>query len=108
MAMINLGSSMRYGPSGKRRKTKAWTTRTKKPVMHTSTLQPTFHEQARMEEAKRHREMYPSWTGTSNHTPGKQDESYKHEVSKNYTVAIGYNKGAYQVIPNNEIKSIGK
>ena len=108
MAMINLGSSMRYGPTGKRRKTKAWTTRTKKPSVNDGTLQPSFHEQARMEEAKKHREMYPSWTGTSIHTPGKQDDSYKHEVSKNYTVAIGYNKGAYQVIPNNEIKSIGK
>jgi len=28
--------------------------------------------------------------------------------SKNYTVAIGYNKGTYQVIPQDEIKSIGK
>jgi hypothetical protein len=36
------------------------------------------------------------------------DNSYKQEVSKKYTVAIAYNKGAYQVIPNENIKDIGK
>jgi len=38
----------------------------------------------------------------------KPDDSYKKEVSKNYTVAIAFNKGAYQVIPNRDIKHIGK
>jgi hypothetical protein len=37
-----------------------------------------------------------------------EDTSYKKEESKNYTVAIGYNKGTYQVIPRDEITSIGK
>ena len=44
-------------------------------------------------------------------TPPKpfiQDDSYKKEVSKNYTVAIAFNKGAYQVIPNQDIEHIGK
>jgi hypothetical protein len=36
------------------------------------------------------------------------DNSYKQEVSKQYTVSIAYNKGAYQVIPKKEIKDIGK
>ena len=36
------------------------------------------------------------------------DNSYKKEVSKQYTVSIAYNKGAYQVIPKKEIKDIGK
>ena len=35
-------------------------------------------------------------------------QSYKKEVSKNYTVSIAYNKGAYQVIPKKEVKSIGR
>ena len=38
----------------------------------------------------------------------KPDDSYKKEVSKNYTVAIAFNKGAYQVIPNRDMKHIGK
>ena len=37
-----------------------------------------------------------------------KDTSYKKEISNQYTVAIGYNKGAYQVIPNSDLKHIGK
>lgn len=36
------------------------------------------------------------------------DNSYKKDISKQYTVSIAYNKGAYQVIPKKEIKDIGK
>ena len=36
------------------------------------------------------------------------DNAYKKEVSKQYTVSIAYNKGAYQVIPKKEVKDIGK
>lgn len=38
----------------------------------------------------------------------KEDDTYKKEVSSNYTVAIAYNKGAYQVIPKKEVKDIGR
>ena len=37
-----------------------------------------------------------------------EDDTYKKEVSSNYTVAIAYNKGAYQVIPKKEVKDIGR
>ena len=36
------------------------------------------------------------------------DNSYKKDISKQYTVSIAYNKGAYQVIPKGEVKDIGK
>tara|TARA_B100002019_G_C21266139_1_gene599553 strand:- start:1547 stop:1846 length:300 start_codon:yes stop_codon:yes gene_type:complete len=36
------------------------------------------------------------------------DSSYKKEVSKNYTVSIAFNKGAYQVISDRDIEHIGK
>jgi hypothetical protein len=36
------------------------------------------------------------------------DTKIKQEVSKNYTVAVAYNKGAYQVIPKDSVKLIGK
>ena len=106
MAMINLGSSMRYGPSGKRRKTNAWTTKKRKPTT-TTPLKPCALTRERMEAAKKHREMYPSWTGKATYS-APVDDSYKQEVSKNYTVSIAYNKGAYQVIPKKDIKSIGR
>ena len=50
---------------------------------------------------------YPSYTGPSTYTP-LPDNSYKAKESQNFTVAIGYNKGGYQVIPKDEIKHIGK
>lgn len=36
------------------------------------------------------------------------DMSFKREVSAKYTVAIAYNKGAYQVISAENVKHIGK
>ena len=37
-----------------------------------------------------------------------KDNSYKLEVSKNYTIAPAYNKGAYMVIGPDNIKDIGR
>ena len=36
------------------------------------------------------------------------DNSWKVEISKKYTVAPAYNKGAYQVITRENVKDIGK
>ena len=49
---------------------------------------------------------YPSAKVMDYKTP--EDTSYKKEISKQYTVSIAYNKGAYQVIPRKEVKDIGK
>lgn len=95
---------MRYGPHGKRRKTTAWSTK-KKKVIFNSDYKPV--ESERMKQIKAFEKKYPSLGITTGYSP-LPDESYKKEVSKNYTVAIGYNKGGYQVIPNREIKDIGK
>ena len=46
-------------------------------------------------------------TGICN-TSISPDTKVKQEVSKNYTVAVAYNKGAYQVIPRDSVKLIGK
>jgi hypothetical protein len=59
-----------------------------------------------LEAAKKHREKYPSMP-MGEYSPSK-DTSYKKEVSKNYTVSIAYNKGAYQVIPKDDVEHIGK
>ena len=37
-----------------------------------------------------------------------EDNSWKVEESKKFTVAPAYNKGAYQVIPRGDVKWIGK
>jgi hypothetical protein len=44
---------------------------------------------------------------TTKYTP-EVDNSWKIEESKKFTVAPAYNKGAYQVIPQSDIKHIGK
>ena len=36
------------------------------------------------------------------------DNSWKLEISEKYTVAPAYNKGAYQVIPREDVEHIGK
>ena len=54
------------------------------------------------------KKKYPSAAMYSVGNTSKPDDSYKKETLKKYTVAIGYNKGGYQVIPNSEIKDIGK
>jgi|TARA_A100001391_G_scaffold70860_1_gene45273 hypothetical protein len=38
----------------------------------------------------------------------KRDNNHELEVSKNYTIAPAYNKGAYQVIGKDSIKDIGR
>lgn len=42
------------------------------------------------------------------HTTVDPNAKVKQEVSSNYTVAVAYNKGAYQVIPKDGIKHIGR
>lgn len=110
MGMINLGSSMRYGPTGKRRKTTAWNTTKRKVVKphEQGKLKMSLSEQQRIESIREFDLKYPSYSGTKTGNTLVADDSYKKEASKNFTVAIGYNKGGYQVIPNNEIKHIGK
>jgi len=106
MGYINLGSSMRYGPSGKKRKTSAWTTK-KKKIQSSGPITPDQRTIDRMKEAEEHKKKYPSLESNKGYAP-IPDNSYKKEASKNFTVAIGYNKGGYQVIPKSEIKHIGK
>ena len=58
------------------------------------------------DEDKTHREKYPSLITSKPFN--FVDTSYQQEISKQYTVAVAYNKGGYQVIPNTQIKDIGK
>lgn len=112
MGYINLGNSLRYGPSGKKRKSyyKTKSLSTKKQTATKSTLKTSYQESERMKEIREHKDKYPSLmeSGNNRGNTHKPDDSYKKETSKKYTVAIGYNKGGYQVIPNSEIKDIGK
>jgi len=55
---------------------------------------------------------YPSSTQMPTSSKGDSEsaewQKEKREISSTYTIAPAYNKGAYQVVPKNEIKHIGK
>ena len=94
--------SMNHTYSGRKKKRVAKVKRTQKPFIPL---------------AKEERVFKPApWAGTDREfksTPLSaytvpNDTSYRQEVSKKYTVAIAFNKGAYQVIPNEDIEHIGK
>ena len=59
-------------------------------------------------EANEHRLKYPSFNLALHKPSSGTDDSYKKEISSNYTVAVAYNKGGYQVIPKSQIKDIGR
>ena len=88
--------SMNYDQFGRKRKKVA---KRSKKAMTFKAKQPDFKKQSK-------KTMYPSAKPTEYTTP--EDTSYKKEISKQYTVSIAYNKGAYQVIPKNAVKDIGK
>ena len=91
-----INGSINHSYSGRKRKTHR---KVKK-------IEPAFKPLVRKEVYRRDVEYYPS----APMTMGKDmpDSSYKKEVSKSYTLAPAYNKGAYQVISKENIKHIGR
>ena len=92
--------SLNYDQFGRKRKKK--TTKARKS---TNQRTKTFKSSIKTTKSS-NKTIYPSAKPTEYKTP--EDTSYKKEISKQYTVAIAYNKGAYQVIPNSDRKHIGK
>jgi len=91
--------NLQYDQFGRKRKSKLH-----KAVKSTATQEwKTF---APVPTFRRTTKEYPSAPLSQYTTP--RDSSYKKEVSSKYTVSIAYNKGAYQVIPKEEVKHIGK
>tara|TARA_Y100000114_G_C11715940_1_gene305934 strand:- start:719 stop:1000 length:282 start_codon:yes stop_codon:yes gene_type:complete len=69
-------------------------------------VERTFRPLVRKEVYRRETEYYPSQEMMG--IASKTDDTYKKEVSQSYTLAPAYNKGAYQVIPTENIKDIGR
>ena len=103
--------SMTHSYSGKKRKTSAWKKKSAPRKCRTESLRVESHIKDRIKEMNAHRERYPSYVGKVSKATAmgtRRDDSYKQEISKNYTVAPAYNKGAYQVINKSNIKDIGR
>ena len=108
MGMMNMGGSLRYDYSGrKRRAYKKNNPPKRKTTFESKPLRVPHH---RLEEMNEHRRKYPSLNSFAP-TSGTKDDKLlreKQEISSGYTVAPAYNKGAYQVIGKSNIKDIGK
>lgn len=103
--------SMTHSYSGKKRKTSAWKKKSAPRKCRTESLRVESSFKDRIDEMNAHRERYPSFVGKVSEATANssyEDNSYKREISKKYTIAPAYNKGAYQVIGKNNIKDIGK
>lgn len=91
--------SMRYSPSGRKRKTNAY----KKKARPDFVAQKTKNFKTPDATSK-----IPSLKTSSKTKYKTEDNSWKVEESKKFTVAPAYNKGAYQVIPRGDVEWIGK
>ena len=109
MGYLNLNSSLRYGPSGKKRKTKAFTTKSKKQKYRELVLQQQKVFDRVVREVSE-TDKIPSMIhqGGGHGQKNLEWEQEKLKISSQYTVAPAYNKGAYQVIGKSDIKHIGK
>ena len=102
MAVTNFyAGSLRYGPNGKKRKTKSMSKPKAKTMADFDWSTP------KQNSAVRETKHYPSAPLTPVNNKA-EDQSWKLEESRNFTVAPAYNKGAYQVIPKGDVKHIGK
>jgi|TARA_B100000073_G_scaffold157776_1_gene130233 hypothetical protein len=109
MGMMNMGGSLRYDYTGRKRRAYKKNNPTRKTKIQDSG-KPLHVDNSRLEEMNEHRRKYPS-LNSFGQTSGTKDDKWireKQEISQGYTVAPAYNKGAYQVIGKSNIKDIGK
>lgn len=102
MPMIFRPDTIRYSMVGKKRK--------KQKLAPSTAYRPEFKPAEKkvksgLDRLNESRSDYPSYVGTStgNLTPKKEVQK-----ADGVTLAPAYNKGAYQVIPKDEVKYIGK
>lgn len=93
--------SINYSPCGRKRKT---TPQRKKRVVRAKSK--TLARPQYLKDMDEFNAKYPSMKTTS--SKPIEDTSYKQEISRQYTISVAYNKGAYQVIPKGDIEWIGK
>ena len=112
MGMMNMGGSLRYDMSGRKRKNYKKNNPTVKRTENKSKPMKTQTNNV-LEAHKEHMKKYPSMPmgksvadgkGTKNHTWDME----KQQISSCYTVAPAYNNSAYLVKGKTNVKDIGK
>ena len=111
--MLNYVGSLRYDMHGRKRKTKALSTPKKSRGCSSVGRAFALHaEGRRFESSQLHQKTYRSMPIGSYEAKHALEEMKRKIVaqqeSKKYTVAPAYNKGAYQVIPKDCVKDIGR
>ena len=94
--------AINYDQTGRRKKTTTSGRRYKRHTPNGTTSIPTYSYRGSRADSIKSLE-----TGICD-TRVDPDAKIKQEVSKNYTVAVAYNKGAYQVISIENVKDIGR
>ena len=93
--------ALNYDATGRKKKTVR--SGTYKRLQSSGTFKPDYTPRRRTRA-----ESIPSLQTSTCDTTVHDEAQIRQEVSKNYTVAVAYNKGAYQVIPRDSVKHIGK
>ena len=112
MGTINLVNSLRYDMTGRRRKTSALTKKKRPKSIIQYHTRPTVEQPKRETKKEEFARILAPLKSDFERAKEIQEqiqfEKDKKEISSRYTVAPAYNKGAYQVIPKECIKDIGK
>ena len=82
--------------------------RKKKPLKRVNKVKPVWRPLSATDAHRRETAEYPSADSAPKVSYGSGSEDFRKEISSKYTIAPAYNKGAYQVIPKDAIKDIGR
>ena len=115
MGTINLVGSLRYDMHGRKRKTNSLKVRSSSRSRTVDCLSINKGSNplrtARDRNIEALTELKQRMAQAKPYEPDPERaafEAEKREISKQYTLAPAYNKGAYQVIPKSDLKHIGK
>ena len=118
MATINYVGSLRYDMHGRKRKCvslkqkkRGGSSVGRAPALHAGGREfesRSLHQQTREDRIRLLAPLKSDFERAKEIKEQMQFEKEKQEISRGYTVAPAYNKGAYQVIPKTDIKHIGK
>ena len=118
MATINYVGSLRYDMHGRKRKCvslkqkkRGGSSVGRAPALHAGGREfesRSLHQQTREDRIKLLAPLKSDFQTAKEIQEQIKFEQEKREISKGYTVAPAYNKGAYQVIPKTDVKHIGK
>ena len=118
MATVNMVGSLRYDMHGRKRKCvslkqkkRGCSSVGRAPALQAGgrRFEPSqLHQQTREDRVRLLAPLKSDYQSAKEIADAIKFAEEKREISRGYTVAPAYNKGAYQVIPRTDVKHIGK